>query len=186
MRWIRHGNCVQLRHIVRCFERAVAVLDNGLRHPWLAAPPELFKSGRVGRGSLVGRLDSEGLPDRRCRVRGSQGCRTGRARRRSQSSTAPGAAKPPAQPSGRRPAAAPAWWAGRRRPPAVGPCFGGGCNDAGPTGSLIATDDGPEPHRPAIRHRSSEAVAFVKSNAPEHTGAPAGEANRFAPAAGRA
>jgi hypothetical protein len=53
-------------------------------------------------------------------------------------------------------------------------------------GSLIATDDGPEPHRPAIRHRSPEAVEFVKSNAPEQTGEPAGEANQFAPAAGRA
>jgi hypothetical protein len=53
-------------------------------------------------------------------------------------------------------------------------------------GSLIATDDGPEPQRPAIRHRSPEAVEFVKSNAPEQTGEPAGEANQFAPAAGRA
>ena len=53
-------------------------------------------------------------------------------------------------------------------------------------GSLIATDEGPEPQRPAIRHRSPEAVEFVKSNAPEQTGEPAGEANQFAPAAGRA
>jgi hypothetical protein len=48
MHWLRHGHCLQLRHIVRCFERAVAVLDNGVRHPSLAVPPELFKSGRVG------------------------------------------------------------------------------------------------------------------------------------------
>jgi hypothetical protein len=40
--------------------------------------------------------------------------------------------------------------------------------------------------RPAIRHRSPDAVEFVKSNAPEQTGEPAGEANQFAPAAGRA
>ena len=42
------------------------------------------------------------------------------------------------------------------------PVFRGVCNDTGPTGSLVATDDGPEPHRPAIRHRSPEPVGFTK------------------------
>jgi hypothetical protein len=60
MRWLRHGHCVQLRHIGRCFERAVAVLDNGLRHPSLAAPPNSSRVDVSDVGVLgVGRVDGE-------------------------------------------------------------------------------------------------------------------------------